>query len=321
MDADSDMVESSSKVQTQFHFFFSFSGFFSRSTRITHRSNFKMTCKTVLITGANSGIGFLATQRLVKMGRKVLVACRSSEKARETAKRTGAFPIETPLELNNIDSVRNFANHVVHSEYSDELDTIVHNAGVFLSEDAKDTLKINAVSPVYLSSLLSDLKHLKRTVCVITSPQAQDSMGLPCPGDLEGTRTCTGILAQLKTYIHSKQVLSCAMTYQARDTNQKLVLLAPGAVDTGIHRKLRSSVNFMTRALLYFQSFKYHGTPEWAAGSLVRAIDGEFDPEIGCVSVADLGKLVTAESYVTDYNSHMNLNRSIYELLLEVARK
>ena len=111
------------------------------------------------------------------------------------------------------------------------------------------------------------------------------------------------------------------MTYQARDTNQKLVLLAPGAVDTGIHRKLRSNVNFMTRALLYFQSFKYHGTPEWAAGSLVRAIDGEFDPEVGCVSVADLGKLVTAESYVTDYNKHMNLNRSIYESLLELARK
>jgi hypothetical protein len=180
---------------------FDFSPLCEAQTRITVLTNLKMRCKTVLITGANSGIGFLAAQRLVSMGRKVLVACRSSEKARETAKKTGAIPIETPLELNNIDSVRNFANHVVDSEYSDELDTIVHNAGVFLSEDAKDTLKINAVSPAYLSSLLSDLKHLKRTVCVITSPQAQGSMGLPCPEDLEGTRTCTGILAGLKTYV------------------------------------------------------------------------------------------------------------------------
>ena len=78
---------------------------------------------------------------------------------------------------------------------------------------------------------------------------------------------------------------------------------------------------FHDTSFALLSEFQVSRDTEWAAGSLVRAIDGEFDPEIGCVSVADLGKLVTAESYVTDYNKHMNLNRSMYESLLEVARK
>ena len=279
-----------------------------------------MTRKTILITGANSGIGFLAARRLVNMKRKVLVACRSIEKTKETAKLTGALPIEIPLELNHIDSVRNFASHVKR-EYSDTLHTIVHNAGVFLSENAVDTLRINAISPTYLSSLLSELKHFDRTVCVITSPQAQDSIGIPCADDLHGKHICNGMLSELKTYIHSKQVLSCAMTHHTRELNKKLVLLAPGAVDTGIHHKIHSNVNLMTRALLYFQSLKYNGTPEWAAESLVRAVEGEFDPDSGSVSVADLGKNVTTRSYVTNYNKNTNLNRSLYEAILKVAKK
>jgi len=275
-----------------------------------------MQAKTILITGANSGIGFLAARSLVKMGANVLVATRSIEKSRETATRIpGSSPVEAPLELNNLKSVRKFASHVKY-EYGNQLNTVVHNAGVFLSEDARDTLTINALSPSYLSSLLGD--GIERTVCVITSPQAQHSIGIPNIDDLEGKRICTGVLSRLKTYIHSKQVLSCVMTHQAQALKQKVILLAPGAVDTGIHRKLRSDINFITRILLYFQSFKYHGTPEWAAESVVLAATGEFDSSVeDSISVVDLGNLVTSESYVTDYNANASTNCSIYEAVLE----
>eukprot|EP01050_Picozoa_sp_SAG11_P038624 SAG11_NODE_15853_length_564_cov_1.232258_1_plen_103_part_01 len=74
------------------------------------------TMRTVLITGANAGLGLLTAQRLGGSGRwRVLLGCRSAHKARQAAERVGpaAVPVEAPLELADLASVRGFVDHVL----------------------------------------------------------------------------------------------------------------------------------------------------------------------------------------------------------------
>ncbi|WP_227259684.1 oxidoreductase [Salarchaeum japonicum] len=91
------------------------------------------TGKTVVVTGANSGIGFEATKELAARGAHVVMACRSTDRGR-TAKReieteySGASLTVRELDLADLDSIRAFAEWFT-SEF-DALDVLANNAGV-----------------------------------------------------------------------------------------------------------------------------------------------------------------------------------------------
>lgn len=89
--------------------------------------------KLAVITGANAGLGFETTRMLTARGARVVMACRSVDKAEEAqAKIKAEFPYARleflPLDLANLASVRKFAEKF-HTVY-DRLDILVNNAGV-----------------------------------------------------------------------------------------------------------------------------------------------------------------------------------------------
>ncbi len=91
------------------------------------------TGRTVLITGANSGLGRRSAEALAARGARVLMACRNQERARpalaEVATRaTGPAPEVVALDLADLASVRAAAEQVVGSV--DHLDVLMNNAGV-----------------------------------------------------------------------------------------------------------------------------------------------------------------------------------------------
>ncbi len=91
---------------------------------------------TIVVTGANSGIGLGTTRRLYRAGHHVVMACRSLERAEQAAtslraESDGVHPVGS-LEIARLDladptSIRDFA-----SRWSAErtLDVLVNNAGV-----------------------------------------------------------------------------------------------------------------------------------------------------------------------------------------------
>ncbi len=90
--------------------------------------------RTVLVTGANSGLGLRTSQVLAGKGARVLLACRSAErgaKALQTVKAAaaGAEPELIPLDLSELASVRAAAASV-RERTGDALDVLVNNAGV-----------------------------------------------------------------------------------------------------------------------------------------------------------------------------------------------
>ncbi|MBR4761193.1 MAG: SDR family NAD(P)-dependent oxidoreductase [Clostridia bacterium] len=90
--------------------------------------------KTVLITGANSGVGFKSAEEAVYLGAKVIMACRNTEKADaardELLREYGGAEIEImPLDLASFSSIEAFAARL-ESERTD-IDVFLNNAGVF----------------------------------------------------------------------------------------------------------------------------------------------------------------------------------------------
>ncbi|MXR53063.1 SDR family NAD(P)-dependent oxidoreductase [Halovenus sp. WSH3] len=89
--------------------------------------------KTVLVTGANSGLGYEATKAFAEKGAHVVMACRSTdrgESARESIRE--AFPAASlsvrELDLADLDSIRSFAEEFTAAY--DSLDVLCNNAGV-----------------------------------------------------------------------------------------------------------------------------------------------------------------------------------------------
>jgi len=89
--------------------------------------------RTVVITGANSGIGFETALHFARQGARVVMACRSMDKAQQAEQRIhtavpGANTVIIPLDLSELDAVREFARRFV-AEVS-TVDVLVNNAGI-----------------------------------------------------------------------------------------------------------------------------------------------------------------------------------------------
>jgi len=89
--------------------------------------------RTIIVTGANSGLGFETVRAVARRGARTLLACRNPEKAQGAL---DAVRAESPqarveaaeLDLTSLESVRKFAEVVLGTDST--LDVLVNNAGV-----------------------------------------------------------------------------------------------------------------------------------------------------------------------------------------------
>jgi NAD(P)-dependent dehydrogenase (short-subunit alcohol dehydrogenase family) len=91
------------------------------------------TGRVVVITGANSGLGYITARELASRGARVALACRSEVRGREAVARLVAEVPDAAIELRSLDmadlaSIRRFADGVQASYPA--LDLLVNNAGV-----------------------------------------------------------------------------------------------------------------------------------------------------------------------------------------------
>lgn len=96
--------------------------------------------RIIIVTGANSGLGYENTLSLAKKGAKVIMACRNLKKAsaaRENIESEvpGADLEVMEIDLSKLSSVRNFAK-AYQSKY-DRLDVLINNAGVMMPPYSK----------------------------------------------------------------------------------------------------------------------------------------------------------------------------------------
>lgn len=131
----------------------------------------RMEGKTVIVTGATSGIGQATAMELARLGARVIIACRNLDKAhgvaREIFRATQREVVVKHLDLCSFASVRRFCEDIVATE--GRLDVLINNAGavgeskkVRLTEDGHEVaFQSNYLGPFLLTVLLLGL--LKKT--------------------------------------------------------------------------------------------------------------------------------------------------------------
>jgi NAD(P)-dependent dehydrogenase (short-subunit alcohol dehydrogenase family) len=135
--------------------------------------------KTVLITGANSGIGYYTALGLAKVGADVIIAGRNEAKIKEAVDKISKEEIEGNityglLDLASLESVRNFVEEF-NANHS-KLDILINNAGVMMPPETKTKegfelqFGVNFLGHFALTHLLFDkLKSTKNSRVVTLS--------------------------------------------------------------------------------------------------------------------------------------------------------
>lgn len=120
--------------------------------------------KTVIVTGANSGIGYVTARELAKMGARVMMVCRSQSKGEAARQQImkeapNAPPPELVLaDFASLASVRRAASELL--DRCPRIDVLVNNAGLFVSEPLASadgyelTFAVNHLAPFLLTNLL-----------------------------------------------------------------------------------------------------------------------------------------------------------------------
>jgi NAD(P)-dependent dehydrogenase (short-subunit alcohol dehydrogenase family) len=98
------------------------------------------TGRTILITGANSGLGLRSAEALAAAGARVLMACRNATKAaaaqqQVAAQATGPAPEVVPLDLSDLDDVATCAKRL--ADDLERIDVLMNNAGVMAVPKAR----------------------------------------------------------------------------------------------------------------------------------------------------------------------------------------
>lgn len=90
------------------------------------------TGRTVVITGANSGIGFEAARSLAEAGAHVVLACRNLQRGEAAAQRINGSTEVRQLDTSSLESVREFAEATTGA-----VDVLINNAGIMAVDEAR----------------------------------------------------------------------------------------------------------------------------------------------------------------------------------------
>lgn len=238
--------------------------------------------KTVLITGANVGIGRVTALALAQQGARVFLACRSQERAaplvHEIQSLTGraSAAVWLPLDLSDLTSVRQCADRFLQLDLP--LHVLINNAGLAgargqTRQGFEMAFGVNHLGHFLLTQLLLDRVKASAPARVVTvASRAHRRARVPI--DWQALTQPTATLTGVQEYAVSKLCniwFSAELARQLAGTGVSTYSLHPGVVDTEVWR----SVPAVLRPLLRLRGML---TPEEGARtSLYCALDAPQD--------------------------------------------
>ena len=131
---------------------------------------FSLENKTILVTGASSGIGKAIALECSKMGAKVVVTGRNEQRLQETyGQLEGTHPAYIVADLSKKEDIETLAKQI------DSLNGLVNCAGLTIpkpfkflqEEDIQEVMTINFNAPLLLTQLLVKKKKLQKAASIV----------------------------------------------------------------------------------------------------------------------------------------------------------
>ena len=211
------------------------------------RSQARLDGKTVIITGANTGIGLETAVDLAKRNARVILACRSVERgetaAVEVRKRSGNDnAVFVQLDLASLDSVREFAAKILEEE--PRIDILINNAGVMaipnriLTQDSFEMqFGTNHLGHFLLTNLLLDRIKEAPLARIVNVSSMGHAMGKVEFDNLNSERS----YSPWNAYVNSKLaniLFNHSLAKRLKGTRVTANVLHPGAINTELSRHM-----------------------------------------------------------------------------------
>lgn len=205
------------------------------------------TIKTIIITGANTGIGLATAETFVKEGHHVILACRNHEKAQATQQYLQSFGTgqvdHITLDLNSLEQINATANEII-SKYP-KIDVLVNNAGMMTpkleaTEDGfEKQIGVNFLGPFLWTLKLLPLVQKSEQGRIINLASMMHVLGNIKPEIFKADqiKKYNGVLSYANSKL-ANLLFSNILAQQLQGTNVTSNALHPGGVDSEIYREL-----------------------------------------------------------------------------------
>ncbi|MFP4662720.1 MAG: oxidoreductase [Halanaerobiales bacterium] len=264
--------------------------------------------KVLVVTGGNSGIGYEAVRIFALKGARVIMACRSMDRANKARLK---IQEENPLanidiiklDLSDLESIHDFADKF--KKKFNRLDVLLNNAGIMLvpygkTEDGfEKQMGVNHLGHFALTALLFDrLKATNNSRVINISSTAHKRAEM----DFDNFMFENGAYSPWKSYARSK-LANLLFTYELQrriednNLNMKSLAAHPGMSNTNLNRKFEN--NFFYKLFGWFfemigQSPRAGSLPTIRAATDTQAEGGEYYGPSGLFEIK--GRPVVVES-------------------------
>ena len=241
--------------------------------------------KTVIITGANTGIGKQTAIDLAKRNAKVIIACRSVERGKQAEKDIRNLSKNENvhfrlLDLASFASIRKFCSEVLAEE--PRLDILINNAGImrcpyWKTEDGFEMqFGVNHLGHFLLTNLLLDrIKEAPAGRIVVVSSLAHKRAKEINFDDINSTQSYDRKFAYGQSKL-ANNLFTIALHKRLAETNVIVNCLHPGIIYTELGRYMK--ISLWMKVLLLPVGLLILKTPwQGAQTTIYCAVDKEVD--------------------------------------------
>uniref|UniRef100_A0A8C8BC21 Retinol dehydrogenase 11 n=1 Tax=Otus sunia TaxID=257818 RepID=A0A8C8BC21_9STRI len=262
--------------------------------------------KTVIVTGANSGIGKYVALDLARRNARTILACRNRERGQAAVEEIRAATgnpavLLRLLDTSSLASVRAFAQAVLREET--RLDVLVNNAGLtglpfaITPEGLEQTFATNYLGPFLLTNLLLDLLKASAPARIVNVSSFRHSAGTADGRYLTGQQRPRSFDAAYNSTKLMNVLFTAELARRLQGTGVTANALSPGVVSTGIMRHFSWAVRalfalarpFMKSAEQGAISTIYCAVSEELSGVTGRYVDSECGLALPSAAARDAG--------------------------------
>ncbi|XP_056594659.1 retinol dehydrogenase 12 [Triplophysa dalaica] len=248
-------------------------------------SSARLDDKTVIITGANTGIGKETARDLARRGARVIMACRDVEKAEAARKELmedsgNQNVVANKLDLSDTKSIRAFAELINKEEK--QVNILINNAGIMMCPYSKTAdgfemqFGVNHLGHFLLTYLLLDLIKRSAPARIINVASVAHTWGSIQLDDINSEKS----YSPRRAYGQSKlaNILSTrSLAKRLQGTDVTVYSLHPGVVQSELFRNLSKAAQIAVKVISPFTKTTVQG----AQTTLYCAVEPELDKESG----------------------------------------